>query len=122
MKILVVGGGEREHAIVRALARSAHAPELLCALGHAGIGADAECLLEVAADDVGAIVAVARERGVDLVVVGPEATPVAGWWMRSRALGRRLSGRAEWRPSWRGRRRWPRSRWPRPTGWPRATA
>ncbi len=78
MKILVVGGGGREHAIVRALARSVHAPELLCAPGNAGIEADAECLPEVAADDVGAIVAVARERGVDLVVVGPEAALVAG--------------------------------------------
>ena len=57
MKALVVGGGGREHAIVRALARSAHAPELLCAPGNAGIAADAECLPEIAADDVEAIVA-----------------------------------------------------------------
>jgi len=63
---------------VRALARSVHAPELLCAPGNAGIAADAECLPGVAADDVEAIVAAARERGVDLVVVGPEAALVAG--------------------------------------------
>jgi phosphoribosylamine--glycine ligase len=78
LKILVVGGGGREHAIVRALARSIHSPELLCAPGNAGIAADAECLPALAADDVGAIVAAATARRVDLVVIGPEAALVAG--------------------------------------------
>jgi phosphoribosylamine--glycine ligase len=78
LKVLVVGGGGREHAIVRAMRRSAHAPELLCAPGNAGIAADAECLPSVAADDVEAIVFAAKERKVDLVVVGPEAALVAG--------------------------------------------
>ena len=78
LKILVVGGGGREHAIVRALARSVHAPELFCAPGNTGITADAKCLPDVAADDVEAIVAASTERGVDLVVVGPEAALVAG--------------------------------------------
>jgi phosphoribosylamine--glycine ligase len=63
---------------VRALARSTHAPELLCAPGNAGIAADAECLPEIGAADVEAIVAAARERRVDLVAVGPEAALVAG--------------------------------------------
>ncbi|MEZ5076608.1 MAG: phosphoribosylamine--glycine ligase [Solirubrobacterales bacterium] len=78
MKALVIGGGGREHAIVRALRRSAHAPEVLCAPGNAGIAADAECLPEAGAEDVEAIVAAAVERRVDLVVIGPEATLVAG--------------------------------------------
>ncbi|MCW2988225.1 MAG: phosphoribosylamine/glycine ligase [Solirubrobacterales bacterium] len=63
---------------MRALARSAHAPELLCAPGNAGIAADAECLPEIVADDVEAIVALAQERRVDLVAIGPEAALVAG--------------------------------------------
>jgi phosphoribosylamine--glycine ligase len=78
LKVLVIGGGGREHAIVRALLRSAASPELLCAPGNAGIGADAECLPEVGAEDVDAIVDAAAGRGVDLVVVGPEAALVGG--------------------------------------------
>ena len=77
MRALVVGAGGREHALVRALARSPQRPEVLCAPGNAGIAADAR-LVEADAGDVDALVAAARDERVDLVVVGPEAPLVAG--------------------------------------------
>jgi phosphoribosylamine--glycine ligase len=77
LRVLVVGQGGREHAIVRALARSVDPPELLAAPGNAGMAADARCL-NVEAEDVEAIVAASAAESVDLVVVGPEAPLVAG--------------------------------------------
>jgi phosphoribosylamine--glycine ligase len=78
LKVLVAGGGGREHAIVKALWRSPQVTDVLCAPGNAGIAADADCLADVAADDAAAIVAAAKRNGIDLVMIGPEAGLVAG--------------------------------------------
>jgi phosphoribosylamine---glycine ligase len=77
VKVLVVGAGGREHAIVRALARSPQDPEVLCAPGNPGIGRDAR-LIDVAVADVRAMADAAAGEAVDLVVVGPEAPLVDG--------------------------------------------
>lgn len=76
-KVLVVGSGGREHALIHALARSPHRPELFAAPGNPGIAALAE-LHDVDADDVAAITALAAELAVDLVVIGPEVPLTAG--------------------------------------------
>ena len=74
MKILVVGGGAREHALLWAFG-AGH--ELICAPGNPGIEALARCV-PIAAADVGAIAGLAVREKVDLVVVGPEAPLCAG--------------------------------------------
>jgi phosphoribosylamine---glycine ligase len=77
VRVLVVGSGGREHAIVRALLRSPQRPEVLCTPGNPGIARDARTL-SAAVDDVAAVADAAQAQAVDLVVVGPEAPLVAG--------------------------------------------
>ncbi|WP_344355181.1 phosphoribosylamine--glycine ligase [Brachybacterium phenoliresistens] len=77
MKILVIGSGGREHAIVRRLARDTPAPDLHAAPGNPGIAELAACH-DVALGDLEGLAALADELRPDLVVVGPEAPLVAG--------------------------------------------
>ena len=77
MRILVVGGGGREHALVWAIWASPLCEKIFCAPGNAGIEKLAECV-PIAAEDVAALVAFAKEENIDFVVVGPEAPLAAG--------------------------------------------
>ncbi|WP_259780524.1 phosphoribosylamine--glycine ligase [Aestuariispira ectoiniformans] len=77
MKVLVVGSGGREHALCWSLASSPLCDKLYCAPGNAGIADVAECVA-IKAEDVDAIVAFAKDKSIDLVVIGPEAPLVLG--------------------------------------------
>ena len=85
-KILVVGAGGREHALVRALKASPGRPTVLCAPGNAGIAEDAACF-PVRADDVPGLVALARRERAGFVVVGPEVPLSLGLADRLREEG-----------------------------------
>ncbi len=91
MRILVVGGGGREHALCWAIAGSPLCDKLYCAPGNAGIAQDAECVA-ISAEDVDALVAFAKDNAIDLVVVGPEAPLVLGLVDRLEAEGIKAFG------------------------------
>ena len=86
MKILVVGGGAREHALVRKLKASPLVREIVCAPGNAGIAEEAR-VVAVGAEDLDALCALATQETIDLVVVGPDAPVVLGLVDRLGALG-----------------------------------
>lgn len=77
MKILVVGSGGREHALVWKMAQSPRTPQIFCAPGNAGIEGLATCV-PIKADDIAGLKAFALKEGIDLTVVGPEAPLALG--------------------------------------------
>lgn len=81
MKILVVGGGGREHAIIRKLRENPEAETIYCAPGNGGIAADAECV-PIKATDLDGMVAFAKEHAVDLAVVAPTTRSRSAWSTR----------------------------------------
>lgn len=93
MKILVVGGGGREHALAWSLARSPRVDGVLVAPGNAGTAREPKVRnLDVGAEDLDGLLRAAQAQGVDLTVVGPEAPLVAGIVDAFEAAGLRCFG------------------------------
>ena len=93
MKILVIGGGGREHALAWKLAQSPRVSEVLVAPGNAGTATEDRCRnVDVAATDLDGLLALARDEGVAFTVVGPEAPLVAGIVDRFREAGVAIFG------------------------------
>lgn len=90
-KVLVVGGGGREHAIVDALSRSISVAKIYCAPGNAGIAAQAECV-PIKDGDISALRDFALENHIDLTVVGPEVPLSEGIVDAFNAVGLRIFG------------------------------
>lgn len=91
MKILVVGQGGREHALVWKLAQSSGVEKIFCAPGNAGTALQAENV-NIAADDIGRLMSFAKHNQVDLTVVGPEVPLVAGIVDEFQAQGLKIFG------------------------------
>ncbi len=91
MKVLVVGSGGREHALVWKIQQSKKVEKVYCAPGNAGIKKHAECI-ELAVTDVDGLLKFAKENSIDLTVVGPEAALVAGIVDRFEQEGLRIFG------------------------------
>lgn len=89
MKVLLIGSGGREHALAWKLAASPLLEKLYCAPGNPGIATVAE-LVDISADDHKALIAFAKDKKIDLVVVGPEAPLVAGLSDEMRTEGIRV--------------------------------
>ena len=77
MKILVVGSGGREHALVWKIKQSKKVEKIFCAPGNAGIGRMADCV-DIPVTDVKKLLKFAQKEQIDLTVVGPESSLVAG--------------------------------------------
>src|SRR5512134_2818421 len=91
MRILVVGGGGREHALVWKISQSPRVKKLYAAPGNAGMAGLAECAA-IKSEDIKGLLAFAKEKAVDLTVVGPETPLSAGIVDAFEAAGLRIFG------------------------------
>jgi phosphoribosylamine--glycine ligase len=93
MKVLIVGGGGREHALAWAVAKSAGVARVYVAPGNAGTATEPKCEnVPISAGDLGGLIGFARERGVGLTIAGPEGPLVNGIVDRFRAAGLKCFG------------------------------
>ncbi|MDE6015895.1 MAG: phosphoribosylamine--glycine ligase [Acetatifactor sp.] len=91
MKVLIVGSGGREHAIAASVAKSAKVDKIYCAPGNAGIGQIAECVA-IGAMEFDKLVAFAKEKNIDFVIVGMDDPLVGGLVDEMEAAGIRTFG------------------------------
>jgi phosphoribosylamine--glycine ligase len=91
MNVLLIGSGGREHALAWALAASPLLTKLYCAPGNAGIAQVAECVA-ISVGELDRIVAFAKEKKIDFVMIGPEAPLVLGLWDQLEAAGIKAFG------------------------------
>ncbi|MEN3003571.1 phosphoribosylamine--glycine ligase [Dehalobacterium formicoaceticum] len=91
MKVLVVGGGGREHALVWKLIQSPKVNKVFCAPGNAGISQMAECI-EINAEDIEGLLSFAKKEKIDLTVVGPEIPLTNGIVNQFQAAGLKIFG------------------------------
>lgn len=91
MRVLVIGSGGREHALVWKIARSKHVDKVFCAPGNGGIASQAECI-DIAADNSAALREFAGKEKIELTVVGPEVPLAGGLVDEFRAAGLRVFG------------------------------
>ncbi|MBR9754898.1 MULTISPECIES: phosphoribosylamine--glycine ligase [unclassified Cobetia] len=93
MKVLIIGGGGREHALAWKAAQSSRVEEVFVAPGNAGTARESKLTnLAIAADDLDALVAFARDNAIELTIVGPEAPLVIGVVDRFREAGLKCFG------------------------------
>ncbi len=119
MRVLVIGGGGREHALCWKISRSKELKKLYCAPGNAGISEQAE-LVKVSAEDLEGIARAVSELKIDLVVVGPEAPLVLGIKERLEKQGVPVFGPSQKAAELEGSKAWCKqflSKYKIPTAW-----
>ena len=108
MKILLIGGGGREHSLAWKIKQSPRVEQLFCAPGNAGIEQIAQCV-KISSDDIDELARFAKKEKIDLTVVGPELPLTLGIVDTFLGEGLRVFGPCKDAASWREARPFPRN-------------